>query len=64
MASLETAILAELREVANNKSLRKNDMQEWSTGKLTEHPGEVIIDLPRHSVQVSILKERDKRKKD
>jgi hypothetical protein len=35
MASLEREILAELQQVSGRRSLKKKDMQEWSTGSVS-----------------------------
>lgn len=53
LASLEKAILAELKEVTGNKKLTKNSIQEWSTGEITPHDGEQQAFLPVVRVHVA-----------
>jgi hypothetical protein len=54
MKSLEAAILAELRVVANNKKLRQKDIMEWSTGTVKAEEGETLYFLPMLKVHVSV----------
>jgi len=61
LATLEAAILLELREIVKNHKLRKKDMLEWSTGGVEPGPDEIVIDLPKIGVSVSIFKALDRR---
>ena len=61
MATLESAILAGAREVLKNAKLRQKDIQEWSTGKVECHPGEVVVRVPDPGVWIAVNKEHDKR---
>lgn len=51
---LEAAILAELREVANNKKILQRDIQEWSTGEVKAQKGETLFHLPKLNINVAI----------
>ena len=52
LASLEKAILKELKEVTKNKKLTKNNMMEWSTSKIKAQEGETLVQLPELKVWV------------
>ena len=54
MQSLKRAILAEARIVTGNKKLKMKDIMEWSTGKITSHPGEKIYQLPELCVNIAV----------
>lgn len=55
MRQLEVAILAELKEIANNNKLRQKDIMEWQTGKtLVPHEGETLFYLPKLGVSVAM----------
>jgi hypothetical protein len=54
MATLERAILAELKQVAKNSKLRLKDIMEWSTGEFPDHEGEVKFFLPDLKVWCSV----------
>ena len=57
MRSLETAILAELREVVGKRSIRLKDIQEWSTGDVKIQDGETLVILPDLKVNVAVKTE-------
>ena len=63
MATLERAILAGAKEVFKNSKLKLKDIQEWSSGEITAHEGEVVARVPDPGVFVAIKKENDKRAK-
>lgn len=46
MATLERAILAELREVAKNPKIKQKDIMEWSTSEVKAQQGETLFFLP------------------
>jgi hypothetical protein len=52
LASLEKAILKELKEITNNKKLTKNSIMEWSTSEIKPEDGETLIQLPELKVWV------------
>ena len=54
MASLEREILAELQQVSGRRSLKKKDMQEWSTGPLEKRDDETLFYLPEFQVNVAV----------
>ena len=54
MRSLESAILAELREVAQNRSIRLKDIMEWSTGTVKVQEGETLLFLPDLKIQCAV----------
>ena len=60
-AGLERAVMAELREVVNNRRLRNKDLLKWSTGQVDSEEGEVVVHLPRLGVNCAIAREHDKR---
>jgi hypothetical protein len=45
-ATLERAVLAELKVVAKNSKIRLKDIMEWSTGELKPQEGETYYFLP------------------
>lgn len=45
-ATLERAVLAELRQVTKNSKLRLKDIMEWSTGEVKAQEGETLYFLP------------------
>ena len=45
-ATLERAVLAELKQVAKNSKLRLKDIMEWSTGEVKAQEGETLYFLP------------------
>lgn len=61
MRDLERAILADAKQVFNNKKLRLKDLMEWSTGKIESRDDEVVAVMP-DGINVAIKKEHDKRK--
>lgn len=54
LKSLEAAILKEARQVTGRKSLRRQDILEWSTGKVTVNAGERQYALPELSIDIVI----------
>jgi hypothetical protein len=46
MATLERAIVAAAAVALNNRSLKRKDLQEWSSAEIKQHDGEVVIWLP------------------
>lgn len=46
MATLERAILVELKVVADNNKLRLKDIMEWSTGEIVAREDETLYFLP------------------
>lgn len=61
MATLERAILAGAKAVFNNPKLRQKDIQEWSSGEIKEHGGEVSVYVSDPGVYVAVKVEFDKR---
>lgn len=55
MRSPESAILAELREVAGKRSIRLKDIMEWSTGNVKTEVGETHFFLPGLNVNCTVL---------
>jgi hypothetical protein len=53
MATLERAILAELRDVTGKRKLRKKDMMEWSSGDIEPQEGETLVYLPGLKINVA-----------
>lgn len=55
MASLEKAILAELKIVAGKPKLKMKNIMEWSTGEIEvlETSGETLVRLPELGVNVA-----------
>jgi len=62
MRDLEGIIKNEAAMILNNHKLRIKDMQEWSSGEIAPHEGEVVIKLQSMSIWVAVKKEMDKRK--
>jgi hypothetical protein len=62
LRDLENAILAGAKTVLNNPKLKRKDIMEWSTGDIKPHDGEVVIYIPDPGVNISVMKEHDKRK--
>jgi hypothetical protein len=54
MASLESAIMVELKEVAGNKKLRLKDLMEWSTTPVTAREGETLYFLPKLKIYTAV----------
>lgn len=55
MKALEAAILAELREVADKRSLRQKDIMEWGTGRnVKAQEGETLYWLPKLEISVAV----------
>lgn len=55
MRSLESAILAELREIIGKRTFRMKDVMEWSTGSVAPSLGETYIHCPRLKVNTCVL---------
>ena len=55
MKSLESAVLAELRQVAGKPTIRMKDIQEWSTGDVKVGPEEKHFYLPELQINVAVL---------
>lgn len=56
LRTLELEILRELRVVAKDAKLRLKDIQEWSTGKIKPHEGEIVYFLPALKMSVAVKK--------
>ena len=54
MRTLESAVLAELREVSRKRSLRLKDIMEWSTGDVKVQPDETAFFLPSLQINCSV----------
>lgn len=63
MATLERAILAGAKAVFKNPKLRLKDIQEWPSGEIDAHDGEVSAYVPDPGVYVAVKVEYDKRVK-
>jgi hypothetical protein len=63
MATLERAVLAGAKIVFDNPKLKMKDIQEWSSGDIKPHEGEVVAEVPDPGVFVAIKAENDKRKR-
>ena len=63
MATLERAVLAGVKVLFANPKLRMADIQEWSSGNIKPHAGEVVAYVPDPGVFVAIKAEHDKRTK-
>ena len=50
LRSLESSILAELREVSGNRKIRLKDIMEWRTAEFTPQEGETLYHCPRNGV--------------
>lgn len=61
MATLERAILAGAKFVLNNPRLKMKDIQEWSSGEIEPHKGEVVVRVSDPGVYVAVKVESDKR---
>lgn len=53
-ATLERAVLAELKQVAKNNKLRLKDIMEWSTGEVKAQEGETLYFLPNLKVWCAV----------
>ena len=62
MATLERAILAAAKVGFKNPKLKMKDIQEWCSGEIKPHEGEVVLWIPDPGVFVAIKSENDKRK--
>lgn len=54
VASLEKAIVKELRIVAKNEKIKLKDLMEWSTGELKAQEGETLFFLPDLKVHCAV----------
>jgi len=63
MATLERAILAGAKELFKNPRLKMKDIQEWSSGEIKPHDGEVVGFVADPGVFAAIKMENDKRLK-
>ena len=61
MATLEHMILWEAKRLFKNPRLKMKDIQEWSSGEIKPHEGEVVAWVPYPGVFVAIKAENDKR---
>jgi hypothetical protein len=59
--TLETAILAEAREVLCNRKLRLRDIEEWTTGYADPQEAEISVYLPKLQIGIAIKEIHDKR---
>lgn len=62
MATLERVILEGAKIIFKNSKLRLKDIQEWSSGEIKAHDGEVSVYVPYPGVYVAVKVEHDKRK--
>ncbi len=62
LATLERAIVEEIREVINFRGFKNKDLMEWSSGPVTPEEGEISLFLPRNGVNVSFAASLDHRK--
>lgn len=53
MKSYEAAILREARFALKKSKLRQKDILEWSTGVITERPGERVDCFPENKVWIA-----------
>lgn len=53
-ATLERAVLAELKVVAKNSKIRLKDIMEWSTGEIKPQEGETYYFLPDLNVHCCV----------
>jgi hypothetical protein len=53
IASFEREMLAELRQVTEDKKLTRNDWLEWSTTPIAAQEGELLAYLPTLRVHVA-----------
>lgn len=51
---LESAVLAELKQVAGNNKIRLKDIMEWSTGEIKPQEGETYFYLPQLGVHACV----------
>ena len=63
MARIEREVVAELRTLLNYRSLRLKDLQEWSTGPIEPHDGEIVVRLEGMGVNAAVKVACDKRPK-
>ncbi len=54
VASLEKAIVKELRTVAKNEKIKLKHLMEWSTGELKAQEGETLFFLPDLKVYCAV----------
>lgn len=54
LREIETAMLAELREVADKRSIRLKDIMEWSTAPVQAQEGETLYFLPNLKIHVAV----------
>jgi len=55
LKQVEAAILAELKQVANNSKIRQKDIMEWQTGTdLKPQEGETLYHLPTLGISVAV----------
>ena len=54
MVTLESAVLAELREVSGKPKLRKKDIMEWSTGTVKVELEETHFYLPSLQINCAV----------
>ncbi len=55
LATLETAILAEMWTVTGNVSLKKKHIMEWSTSPVDAREGELLVFLPGLKIHVAYV---------
>jgi hypothetical protein len=60
MATLERAVLTGAKIAFKNPKLKMKDIQEWSSGDITPHEGEVVRFVPDPGVFVAVKTENDK----
>jgi len=58
MRQLEAAILAELRQVKADKTIKQREIMEWSTGEIKPEVGEELIRLPDLGINVALKREK------
>lgn len=63
MRTLETAILAEAREVLCNRKLRLKDIMEWTSGCAAPQEAEISVQLPKLQIGIAVKETHDKRPK-
>jgi hypothetical protein len=62
LATLETAILAELGRVTGNVALKKKNIREWATSPVEAQGGEVLAYLPDLRIHVAYTVPEQKRR--
>ena len=62
MRTLEKAVLEGAKIAFKNPKLKMKDIQEWSSGDILPHEGEVVCHVPDPGVYVAVKTENDKRK--